>query len=201
MQRFLILAVAAMTIATSTAAHDLISAGNDVSVARSTLTVTPNIDWNKLSGRPGRNAETWTLDGEELNDLSFYAGIETERTLFREVDRRNRPLPRFQSTMLPSDIPVLLENSYRVARSTSIFNITRQGPLQFAGHEGIVFTYEFIGPDEIRRSGEARGSIIDGRLFLMTFEAPTIHFFNRSIDAYRALAATARIERNTNRRR
>jgi hypothetical protein len=200
MLKIIIATLAAISLATAATAHDLIAAGTSVTVARSTLMVTAGGDWNKLNNRPGRNAETWTLDGEQLNDLSFYAGIETGRPLLREVDRRNRPLPPFQSTMLPSDIPVLLESSYRIARDISIFTISHQEPVRFAGHDGIRFRYDFVGPDDIRRSGEAQGAIIDEKLYLITFEAPTIYFFDRSIDAFRTLAASARLQQPARRR-
>lgn len=174
-------------------AHDLVHAGTRVSVAHSELSVTPDRDWNKLDGRPGRNAEIWTLDGELLNNLSFYGGVESGRPIFREVDRRNRPLPRFQANMLPSDIPVLLESSYRIARDVRIFSVDSQEPIDFAGTSGIRFTFSFVGPDEIRRRGEAHGAIIDGKLYLITFEAPQIHFFGRDIAAFQAVASSVNI--------
>src|SRR3546814_1782903 len=46
-----------------------------VKVAKSAMKVTPARDWNSLSIRPGKKAETWTLDGEQLDDVTFYGGI------------------------------------------------------------------------------------------------------------------------------
>ncbi len=181
-------------------ANDLVPASTPVNVARSDLQVSPDRDWNKLDARPGRNSETWTLDGELLNDVSFYGGTENNRTLFREVDRRNRPLPRFTSTMLPTDIPTLLENSYRIARDVSIFTLDSQEPIRFAGNPGIRFTYSFIGRDNLHRSGEAHAAIIDGRLYMATFEAPSIHYFANGIAAFRHIAASAHIARPARRR-
>ena len=45
-----------------------------VDVAKSAMKVSPIRDWNSLSIRPGKKAETWTLDGEQLNDVTFYGG-------------------------------------------------------------------------------------------------------------------------------
>ena len=189
-----ILTVAAsLSLVAPAQANDLMAANQEVAVARSDLVLTPDRDWNKLSARPGRNSETWTLDGELLNDLSFYGGIENDRTLFREVNRRNRPLPRFNATMLPTDIPSLLENSYRIAREVSVFTIERQEPVQFAGQNGIHFSYSFVGPDELRRSGEAQAAIINGRLYMATFEAPATFFFAKDVDSFRRMVVTARI--------
>lgn len=188
-----LLPLSLLCVSSLATANDLMPSGAAVIVARSSLEITPDRDWNKLSARPGRNSETWTLDGELLNDLVFYGGTENGRTLFREVDRRNRPLPRFQSTMLPTDIPSLLENSYRIAREVSIFTVDRQEPTQFAGHRGIKFSYSFVGPDQLRRRGEANAAIIDGRLYMASFEAPTIHYFDQGIESYRQMVTSARI--------
>ena len=56
----------------------LVQANPDVTarqLARA-LSVTPPRDWNQLGIKPGKFAETWTLDGEQLNDVTFYAGVE-----------------------------------------------------------------------------------------------------------------------------
>jgi hypothetical protein len=189
----LFLAAAIVALPAAAAANDLRERGKPVAVAKSALTVTPGMDWNKLNQRPGRDSETWTLDGELLNDVSFYGGIEHDKTLFREVDKKNRPLPRFSKTMLLSDLPAMLESSYRIARDVSIFEIGAVVPAQVAGGKGIHFTYSFVGPDELRRNGEADGTIIDGKLYMATYEAPALYYFDRSLPAYRALVGSFRL--------
>lgn len=158
------------------------------------LSVTPPNDWNRLGTKIGRNAESWTLDGLSLNDLSFYAGIENGRTLFREVDKKNRPLPKFSSNMLLTDIVQMFEGSYRVASGTSLFSIGTVEPVSFAGHPGVRFSYSFVQQDEeVKRTGEATGAIIDGKLYLITFEAPSIYYFDRDIAAYHRVVESAKL--------
>lgn len=171
-------------------AHKLIAAGEVVEVAKSDLRATPAIDWNKLKQRTGRDAETWTLDGELLNDLTFYGGVDEGKTLFKEVDKRNRPLPKFSGTMLLTDIPAMLESSYRIARDVTIFEMTNAAPTTFAGHNGVRFTYDFVGPDGVRRRGEASAAIIGGKLYMSSFEAPVLYFFDRSVEDYRRVLAS-----------
>lgn len=186
---------AALLIATPVVAgNKLIVQGQPVAVAKSPLTVTPDREWNKLGARPGRDAETWTLDGDGLNDLTFYGAVENDKTLFREVGKKNKPLPRFKSTMLLTDIPTLFENSYRIALDTPLMTIDSVEPATFAGSKGVRFRYTFTRQnEEVRRSGEAHAAIIGGRLYMMTFEAPITYFFARDVDSYRAMAATARL--------
>ena len=174
------------------AGNSLVPAGVAVTVARSALTVTPPTEWNRLGARPGRNAETWTLDGDTLNDLTFYGGIVEAQPIVREVSKRSRPLPRFSATMLLTDLPALFEQSYRIALDTPTMEIGRVEPVPFAGRKGVHFAYRFTRPGEdVWRLGEGYGAIADGRLYMMTFEAPAIHYFQDGIAAARTIAASA----------
>lgn len=188
------MAAALLLAAPAAAGNKLVGAGQPVAVAKSGLTVTPPSEWNRLAVRPGRNAERWTLDGAELNDLTFYGGIAPGTALFREVDKRNKPLPRMSATLLITDVPTLLENSYRVALGTPSFRIEAMAPARFAGVAGLRFTYSFTRPQEdLPRLGEARAAIVAGKLYMITFEAPRLHFFDAGIAAARAVADSARL--------
>lgn len=162
-------------------------------VAKSTMTVRPSAESSKLSKRPGRNAETWTQDGDELSDLSFYGGIEPGRPLLREVDRKSRPLPTVLAAMLITDIPVLLENSYRIARDASSMAIDTIAPIQFANNKRVRFTYTFSKRNEtLQRRGEARSAVVGGKLYLVTYEAPSLYYYDRSAAAAQAVAESVR---------
>ncbi len=170
----------------------LVPAQKPVGVARSALTVTPSQPWNRASAFAGKNAESWTLDGQSLNDLTFYGGISDGQTLFRDFDKRDRPLPRFSATMLAPDIAQLFEGSYRVATGTSLFTIGRMEPATFAGRPGFRFDYGFtLQGEEVRRRGEATGAVIDAKLYMVTFEAPAIHYFASGLSAYRTILRSA----------
>lgn len=185
-------AIALVCTTPALAGNALIAKGQTVAVAKSRLTVTPDHEWNKMGARPGRNSETWTLDGDGLNDINFYGGIENDKTLFREVSKKTKPLPHFAATMLLTDIPTLFETSYSIALDTQLMKIDGIAPTTFLGTKGVHFTYSFSRPDEeVRRKGEASAAIIDGRLFMISFEAPNVYYFDRDIAAYRAIVASA----------
>lgn len=176
------------------AGFKLVPKGTPVTVAKSTLTVTPSVDWNRLGARPGRNAESWTLDGLTLNDLTFYSGIANDTTLFRDAKKKTAPLPRFSSTMLAPDVAQLFESSYRVSIGTSLMSIDGVEPATFAGRPGFHFSYTFvIQGEEVRRKGEATGAVIGGKLYLITFEAPVIHYFDATRDAAKTVVDSAKI--------
>jgi hypothetical protein len=93
------LVCASVVAAPALAGYKLIPAAKTQPVGMLGLWVTPPNDWNRLGAKIGRNAESWTLDG-----LSFYAGIEEGKPLFRDVDKKNTSLPKFTASMLPTGI-------------------------------------------------------------------------------------------------
>jgi hypothetical protein len=64
-------------------------------------------------------------------------------------------------------------------------------PGQFLGKDGVSFVYEFIDVDELTRRGEAHATIIDGKLYMITFEAPRLNYFDATTSDFRALARSA----------
>lgn len=182
-----------LALAAPVQAHKLVEAGKTVTVAQSGLSVSPAIDWNRLNLRPGKNSERWTLDGELLNDVVFFAAIESEQPLVREVNRKEQPLPKFRSDMLPIDIPALVESTHRIANGAAVFEVLSSEPTELGGFPGIRFTYEFVGADDLRRRGLASASIVEGKLYMVSFEAPAIHYFERDIANFEQLLASVRI--------
>jgi hypothetical protein len=101
-------------------------------------------------------------------------------------------LPRFSATMLAPDIAQLFEGSYRIANRTALMSIDAIEPASFAGQQGFRFTYSYtIQDEEVQRKGEAQGAIIGGKLYMITFEAPRIHYFDRDLEAFRQIAGSA----------
>lgn len=162
-----------------------------VEVAKSDLKVTPLRDWNSLSIRPGKKAETWTLDGEQLNDVTFYGGIAPGEALIRETNKKHKPLPKFTRETLLVEIPELLEGTYRTEKGIGSFMITSSNPDRFIGRDGIRFTYEFVDADNLPRKGEARATVINGLLYMSTFDAPRLHYFDATLADFRALTDSA----------
>jgi hypothetical protein len=187
------MAALSLVVASTISAHSLREHGKAVAVADSHMSVTPARDWNKLGGSPGKNTETWTLDGEQLNNLTFYGGIPAGSPLVKERSKKKEPLPKVGNGMLLLEIPELLEGTYRIYRNTRSFQLTSSQPEKFLGHDGIHFMYEYIDEDQLIRKGEARATLIDGKLFMITFDAPRLYYFDRAIEEARALTATARL--------
>jgi hypothetical protein len=183
--------LSAIAITSPAVANGYRETGKTVKVAKSELTVTPPQDWNLLSVRLGKNAETWTLDGEQLNDVTFYGGIAIGNPLVKERNKKREPLPKVGKNMLLIEIPELLEGTYRAYRNIPVFKVTSTEPANFLGNEGVQFTYEYVDNDKLTRKGEARATLIKGKLYMATFDAPRLHYFDKGLEDYRALLETA----------
>jgi len=192
-RRCALLLAAATTPALALAGNSLVDAGRPVAVAHDTLTVTPDREWNKLGWRPGLRCDRWTLDGEALNAVTFCGAIESGRPMFREVSKHDQPLPHFSTTMLLTDVPDLVEKSYRIALGVSLMTIDSAEPAQLDGERAIRFRYTFTRQDEeVERHGEAVATIRCKKLYWISYEAPAIYYYARDLESWRRLAATAR---------
>lgn len=188
----LVLAMApVLLLATAADAHKLREKGVKVTVADSAISVTPSRDWNRLSGKVGKNTETWTLDGGQLNDVTFYGGIAPGSPLVKERSKKKEPLPKFTSSTLPVEIPELLETTYRAYKKIGTFAVASTEPVKFLGQDGVRFTYSYTDSDQLTRKGEARAAIIRGSLYMITFDAPRLHYFDRTIGDFHALVESA----------
>jgi hypothetical protein len=186
-----LMATAALLGSVPARAHGYREQGKAVAVAASPLTVTPNRDWNQLSGKPGKKAEAWTLDGEQLDLVTFYGGIAPGEPLLREHDKKGKPLPKLTREMLLAEVPELLEATYRTDRAIASFTLLDARPERFLGSDGIRFAYEYVDGDELPRRGEGHAALVKGLLYMATLDAPRLHYFDQVAPAYRALVESA----------
>lgn len=191
MNRILLLIATLFIVAGPASANTLVRPGPQAKIARSSLAAQPDTEWNRLRERGGRNVEIWTLDGDQLNKVMFFGGIASGKPIVSEMDKKHAPLPKVSATMLPTDIPALLESTYRAQFQVNRMTVDRQEAAQLGGRKAIRFSYSFVRQDdEVERRGEAIGAMVDGRLYMVLFEAPSLYFFDRDLDKFRRLAAT-----------
>lgn len=191
--KFMIGAALIVTPAAAIAGWKAVPAGTPVLVAKSKLLVTPTPEWNRWSARPSKKGEIWTMDGLALNELTFLGGIAPGEPLLKERNKKDEPFPKFNANMLAPDIVAMFEGTMRILLKTSLFTIDNVEPTTFAGKPGVRFNYTFaVQGDELRRKGEARASIVDGKLYLINFQAPAIHYYDAGIESARKVMESAR---------
>ncbi|TMM48736.1 hypothetical protein [Qipengyuania marisflavi] len=191
---FIALALAAGLTTPAQAGWRLVEKGEERKVA-GRMYVTPTEDWNRSTIRPVSRSEVWTRDGRELNDLDFFMGIKDGKPLFRETHRKRAPLPKFDPAMLPTDIVEWYQDTANIVLGGSLFAITEVKPARLAGYDGVHFAFSYTGSDNVERKGEVRAAIIDSRLYLISFDAPSLYYFDRNIGGVRVLMDSARLKR------
>lgn len=172
----------------------LVEQAQAVKVAKGRLSVTPGEKWNRNTARPIKKGEVWTLDGPALNELYFVSGLIGGETLFKDVNKKVQPLPAMSGSMVLADIPEFYESSTRIALGTSLFEFGTVEPISFSGHDGIRFEFSYqVKNSPVTRKGVAAATLVNGQLYLISFIAPSIHYFDHDRAKADAIIASAKI--------
>ncbi len=134
----------------------------------------------------------WSLDGPLLNRIVFLGGVADGQPIAREANRKREPLPHFAAAMRATDIAELVERTTRITEAAPDFTTEVVAPATFAGRPGFRLRYRYtVG--ELTRRGEARGAVIDGRLYLIAYSAPALHYFDTDLPRATAIMDSAQI--------
>ena len=142
-----------------------------------------------------RWVEDWTLNGPLLDGMSFVAGLPSGKYLIRQRRTEDRQVPRFRSDMSAPEITAMLESLYRVRGGAVDFRTTSLKPRSFLGTNGFQFDFEHLDSDELWRRGRAVGAVVNGRLYLILFDATRSHYFGSGIGDFEAMTTSARLRR------
>ncbi len=146
--------------------------------------VTPAHAWNslKLKGFYGRkHVALWTADGESLDFIAWISGMYSGSALFQLPHKliKKREVPVFRSSMLIPEVAEFIKASYARALGVTVFDILSLKPRDFGGYPGFVMEFRTVLHDEVPRRGLAAGAIVDGRLYLMLYQAAELHYYDR----------------------
>ncbi|HEU5285828.1 MAG TPA: hypothetical protein VFU20_04870 [Sphingomicrobium sp.] len=204
----LILAAAALALSGCSSVGDGGGFGSDyyslvrvrsVQVGDGSLAVTPPRPWNKTRRvfffDDIRQVEDWTLNGPLLDGISFVTGLRSGRYLIRQSRREDRQVPKFRSDMTAPEITAMLESLYRVRGGSIDFRTLSLQPRRFLGANGFQFDFEHLDTDELWRRGRAVGAVIDGKLYLILFDAARSHYYGNAIGDFETIVASARLRR------
>jgi hypothetical protein len=170
-----------------------------VQVGDGSLAVTPPRPWNRTRRLflfdDVRWVEDWTLNGPLLDGMSFVTGLPSGKYLIRQRRTEDRQVPKFRSDMTAPEITAMLESLYRVRGGSVDFRTTSLQPRPFLGANGFQFDFEHLDTDELWRRGRAVGAVIDGRLYLVLFDAARSHYYGNAVGDFEAIVASARRRR------
>lgn len=185
---FLAAALIASVAVPSLAGWVVMKSDAEVKVAKNTMTVTPTAEWNRSSLRPSRRSEAWTRDGVNLNELTFFGAIAEGESILRQGWTTTEKLPKFKSDMLPTDIVEMFEATNRMVLQSPVFKMGKVEPAKLGTHDGVRFSYSYSAQaEDIERRGEAVAAIVEGKLYIVNFVAPSLHYFDADIDEVRKM--------------
>lgn len=164
-------------------------------VGNGSMVVTPPEQWNRarrIFFDDVRWVEDWTLNGPLLDGISFVTGLPDNKTLVRQSRRDEQQVPYFRSNMLAPEIAAMLESAFRVRGGAVDFRTIALTPRPFMGANGFQFDFEHLDGDELWRKGRAVGAVIDGRLYLILYDAARSHYYDAALPDFEAIVASAR---------
>jgi hypothetical protein len=166
-----------------------------IAVGNDSLIVTPPREWNRIWARlfvDVREVEDWTLNGPYLDGITFVTGLKSGAYIVRQDKREYRQVPKYRSDMTAPEIVSMLESLYRVRGGAVDFKTLGLAPRPFLGTNGFQLDFEHLDGDEVWRKGRAVGATVDGRLYLILFDAARSHYYNAALPDYEAIVASAR---------
>jgi len=173
----------------------------ETKVGNGSMAVLPPRPWNKQRRffffDSIRWVEDWTLNGPYLDGITFVSGLPNGEYLVRQRKSDDRQVPKFRSNMTAPEITSILESAYRVRGGAVEFNTLGLQPRQFLGYPGFQFDYEHLDSDELWRKGRAVGAVIDGRLYMMMFDATRSHYYGNALPDFEVMVNGARLRTQT----
>ena len=168
-----------------------------ISVGNDTLVVTPPHEWNRIWARlfvDIREVEDWTLNGPYLDGITFVTGLKNGAYIVRQDKREYRQVPRYRSNMTAPEITSMLDSLFRVRGGAVDFKTLNLSPRPFLGTNGFQFDFEHLDSDELWRRGRAVGAVVNGKLYLILYDAARSHYFDAALPDYEAIVASARLK-------
>ena len=168
----------------------------EVRVGNDSMAVTPPREWTKISGSlfvDIHAVEDWTQNGVYLDGISFVTGLKDGKALVYQRRRDDRQVPKFRSNMTPPEIAAMIESLFRVRAGAVDFKTLSMTPRPFLGTNGFQFDYEHLDSDEVRRRGRAVAAVINGRLYMILFDAARSHYYNALLPDFEAIVSSARL--------
>ncbi len=159
------------------------------------ITVVPGTVWNKvpknLSPFPG--ASTWTVDGVNLNGLSFFSDVEDGNSIFKAP--KTVRLPVYRSNMLPTEVAELAETTFSKFLNLRVIASGETNPVSMAGLGGFEYTFEMVGGNGPISKFYVVAVTEADKLQMVLYHAVKLHYFDQYIGEVKKLVATASISK------
>lgn len=148
--------------------------------ARGAIAMETPIAWTKVPLVNESSAiELWTLNGPAIDSIAFYAPIGDNQSL-QNAKSGTDPFPVYRAGMTPTEIAELYEATLRRTSGSAIVEVKNLRPAKLGTAEGFRAETEFTGADRVRRKGMLVGAVKDKKLYLVHFQAPVLHYYDKA---------------------
>lgn len=146
--------------------------------------------WNRFERNLTEATPTWSQHGFTVDALKFYVGIANDKPLAEVQGNPKAAALKFRSSMQETAAIELLQSLLTLDGST--FQLNKVEPHPFAGQKGVRFEFEMARKsDHVQLKGLGYAAIKNGELFMMTYAAPRMSFFDRHSNDIEQMAASA----------
>lgn len=145
------------------------------------FSVTTDTRWNRYEGSGIVNL---TLDGPNLQVVVFFTNVSDGENIYRQEgsdsgpDAVYRDMPKFRDGMSAPEIGEMLMATFT---KRGFVNMQQQTikPAKFGKHDGFRLDFTFSTKEGLDMKGIVQGAVVDGKLHLAVFSAPSLYYFGR----------------------
>ena len=87
----------------------------------------------------------------------------------------------------------IFEASLSKLSQTSVASTANLKPMTFGGHSGFRFEYSYVAADDVARQGMAAAAVVEDKLYMISFEAPSLHYFEAGASEVELIFASTQI--------
>jgi hypothetical protein len=152
------------------------------------LVVEPENEWSAIKYGA---TQTWTVHGPALEAITVVSGLKDGKSMARPVSYKDK-MPLFRSSMAASEVAEMtVETLLRMGYGR--VELLGVRPETFAGQPGFRFDLDLADEKGLDDSGFAAGAIVSGKLYMIVYRAPKLHYFDQYKPSVEKLIATAQI--------
>jgi hypothetical protein len=152
-------------------------------------TVDSRVAWNKTSDG---KAQIWTVDGPQLQRLTFVNGLDDGDPLFEIKGDKAENMPRYDAAMTPLEVRELIEAGLRVSGANQLETHNFR-PETFGSIPGYRFEFSFALESGLENEGTVIGAKMDGKLYLILYTGTRFYYYGKQKDDVERLIDSIRI--------
>jgi hypothetical protein len=151
--------------------------------------LTPQVEWSAM--RSGDN-ENWTIHGLGLENVFLAKGIADGMPLVKPTDSKEQ-MPLFRAAMTGSELSELAVETLQRRGATDV-RVVSARPDVFGGKPGFRADLAMKTSEGLELVGRAAGAVVEGKLYLLLFTAPRVHYFAANEPTIDKVIASARFD-------